>query len=1574
MPRWTDTVNKARKIASQLTDGTLSLDDAKRQVRAMGGRFNGVSETVDAFEGVNPDVIKKASKRWRIDSGSFSMFRGEKYDPPKVKYFIRRDGKDLYDLSFDTEAEATEFLKTQLAKENGQPEKRKTKISVYQDRYDKTYFLGWKGANGVLRIAEYDNIVDARAALRDNRDEIELKLAKMKETPDMRRPENRKRVGPARFDGNVTPELFAEEFGFRGVQFGNYVENKRRQQDLNQAYDGLIDLAEVLGIPPRALSLNGKLGIAFGARGRGGNGMVPAAHYEPGSMVINLTKKSGSGSLAHEWFHALDNYFATGATGKESYMTQENRYRRIEGIRPEMREAFINVMNAIEDTALPSRSGELDKRHSKRYWDTKVEMSARSFERYVIDRLDDSNQSNDYLANIVSEQGWNATDEGSYPYPTESEAKIINKAFDRFFRTIKSKNTDDGNVALFALNSGVVSSGAGNMAVSRANANKVVSRFLDSWGDTNARGDVTVAQTYDELPQEIKDAAKEQGAAYQVKGVFHKGKVHVVLDQHTSQVDIETTLFHEVYGHQGVAKLFGKEITQKLNALFVANGGLKGLRDTAKRHGINLGGYIDGLDGTALPQDIKNRILMDELLAHMQQDNKPSVKRLAREIIGMIRAGLRNLGLPGLARATDGDLFYILRKARGSVQSSKGSDSSPPIFRTSNDGASSNFSVADESLFEKYIVRYLQDKFSRVKATQKAIADAGIETSEKADVYGIESLYYGKVEEDFRLLAEKYLEPMADKMAKHNIKQEELDLFLYALHAPERNAYIHTIDKDMKSGSGMTDDEARRILDAVNRDPRKRIFNELANSVRTMIDQRAEEMRNQNLIDEDTFDSYQNSYKFYVPLKGQAKDEGGKPKGTGMGFNIKGKENIAALGRQSRAESPLLHAYMDTQKAIIRGHKNEVGNALINLINEAPNPELWSVYTTEGPLERKKGPDGKIQMVPMSKEKMSALASNPQSEWFATKRDGMEYYVKLDDPVLAMQMKNVGVDNGNRITRALGAYNRFLSMMSTTLSLPFMVTNFTRDIQTAIYNLSAESDVDDGKIKGVNVAKFSGKVLKDLPSSFAGIRRVLRDNKTDTDWARQFDTFRKAGAKTGYFDMKDIEAQSKGLQELMKLQSKQGLIKHGKAALKFIDDYNSAVENAIRLSVFKNAIDAGVSQHQAAILAKNLTVNFNRKGESGTWLNSLYLFANAGIQGTANMARAVATFKTVNGKKKLNLAQKAGIAVAGISMGMAFLNRLIAGEDDDGENYWDKVPDYVKERNFVLMLPGGEGKYITFPMPYGYNIFANFGVATESILNGGDIADNAVFLLKAAMGSFIPLGLSEGNDNLETAAKTIAPQIMKPAVELITNTNFFGSKIYSDNNERFDTKKSDAATSFKSTNEAFKKLALGLNEITGGSEYQSGVVDVHPETIRYMLDYLGGGAGRFAVNTAETLTKSTKGEFDPTRTPFVRRFYGEVRDHGDQQKFYERLDEIETIRAELDSLRGRERLEFRKKHKDILSLVERAKSTEKQLKSLRKRRDYYIEKEDDEKAERVEKQMASVVDRFNAHYNRRRED
>jgi len=191
---------------------------------------------------------------------------------------------------------------------------------------------------------------------------------KMPDRPHLDRIE---RAGPERRAGarDVGSEDFVKDFGFRGVEFGNWVASDERQKSVNLAYDALHDLADVMGVPADALSLNGTLGLAFGARGTG----RAAAHYEPGKLVINLTKLSGAGSLAHEWAHAIDHYMGEldrqdGYSGKPrgaSGWYDQQRYdgtpnkrmdratgkvteeRRLPNVRPELAEAIDRVMQTL---------------------------------------------------------------------------------------------------------------------------------------------------------------------------------------------------------------------------------------------------------------------------------------------------------------------------------------------------------------------------------------------------------------------------------------------------------------------------------------------------------------------------------------------------------------------------------------------------------------------------------------------------------------------------------------------------------------------------------------------------------------------------------------------------------------------------------------------------------------------------------------------------------------------------------------------------------------------------------------------------------------------------------------------------------------------------------------------------------------------------------------------------------------------------------------------------------------------------------------------------------------------------
>lgn len=109
---------------------------------------------------------------------------------------------------------------------------------------------------------------------------------------------------------NATEDDFLKVFAFRGGEFGNWMNQEERQLVLNHGFNSLMDLSTALQIAPKGISLNGTLSIAFGARGNGGS---TVAHYEPAKKVINLTKPKGAGSLAHEWFHAYDNFVGTAA-------------------------------------------------------------------------------------------------------------------------------------------------------------------------------------------------------------------------------------------------------------------------------------------------------------------------------------------------------------------------------------------------------------------------------------------------------------------------------------------------------------------------------------------------------------------------------------------------------------------------------------------------------------------------------------------------------------------------------------------------------------------------------------------------------------------------------------------------------------------------------------------------------------------------------------------------------------------------------------------------------------------------------------------------------------------------------------------------------------------------------------------------------------------------------------------------------------------------------------------------------------------------------------------------------------
>lgn len=1806
MQKWISIVKSGREATAGMLEGKIpaaklaDMMDSKPGLRSMSDTWK-LLRTLSALQ------IDKASG-YRVRSGVYSFVGGKRYDPPQMMYSLRDSkGRDLFFSESRDELlkKAKAYFDEQGSRERETPATSaddRITFDVYRHKASGDIFIGY-GKNRQKLKGGFESARDAHDYVRTHRDELVNQVKALREVSreEQRNATNRDRTGPERRKGDVSPEQFSDAFGFRGVQFGNYVESPRRQADLNRAYDSLHDLADVLNVPTKALSLNGRLGLAFGARGKG----KAAAHYEPGEVAINLTKGNGPGALAHEWFHSLDNYFGrydVSTDGKITsggdYMTEAQRAGRVfkDGryvdaeypVRQEVYDAFKGVMKAINSSDMLRRSERLDGVRSKPYWSTDVEMAARAFERYVQDKARMAGVENDYLVNIRKADDHGQPD--TYAYPTNAELDGgIREAFDHLFRTLKTRETDKG-VAFYS-RKGVTRTPEGNL-ISDVNRSAEAKGSPVPQVEAVARGVISGIKDSDlkvRVVKSQKEAEALAGESFDGYGKVHafyrpdKREIVLVADNIPDGRTVREKLRHEIIHHamehvvtpaeyQTIIKTvlktrdsdnatireawrkvdasYAKEspevqageflahMAEKQPNKFVAawervvalvkgvlrrTGLLKPtelndirlVRETIRTLGQRVReGYTPREDGAGASSQYSRSGKTDPFKVPEGEGERyrDDLARMMKSLrttdltvnIGRTPPVLRHLGAPDLPlvisrdtvrKATNGvkhvvpmdvierlpelmhdpDAIYRSATERNAVvmlldamdkngdpvvsavhmkavrsrleinkvasvygteggmnkansldkagltlyrkkklsrdnllhrglQLPKGEHS----YRGSVDKIlypedirkgpyySRTSSLTPEETIASRFVRQMQDKFQVLKAVQENIRKTGGKIDDSNNAYMAEELFHGKAENDLNVMKERYVQPLAKLLADYKIAQADLDEYLYARHAPERNAHIAKINPKMPDGgSGMTNAEAAEIMQRVRNSGKQAQYDRLAGIIDDMLARRREIIREAGLEESGVVDAWQKAYRYYVPLKGQDVDGVVSLPRTGKGFTIGGRESKQAMGRASRAQSPSTQAIQDLSESLIRNRKNEVGNAFLKLVQDNPDKDYWQVFTDDKPdtmraiAERVDPETGETRREVVERPVPMAMMAD---RYFTTKKDGKTYYIKLHDPRLMRAMKNMGPETSNAVIRTLGKVNRFLATVNTSYNPEFLVSNFIRDVQTAVMNLKAEQGRSDGKLKGLdNLSALA--VVKDSRSAMSAVYASLR-GKTLTgngaQWQKVWKEFVEDGGKTGWFNMGDLEGQQKEMDRLVSLAKggwKGQSIGAWNSFLNLVEDANGAVENALRLSAYKHARDAGLSRQQAASLAKNMTVNFNRRGEQGALMNSLYMFANASIQGTANLVR---TLGHLNGDgpllerlrwKNLNVPQKIALAAVGAGYLLGSLNRSVAGEDDDGVNWYDKVPDHVKERNLVIMksmFGGKAGEYWSIPLPYGYNVFFLLGHTAEGVAAGDLTASRAAGnVVGGVLGAFSPIG-SETSETLSGALlKNAAPTILRPFANLAMNENFMGSQIYQENMP-FGTPKPDSQLGRRSTPEAYKAFASWLNAFSGGSQYRPGAVDITPESLKYWVDYISGGTGRFISKTTDAAVKSLNGiDIPEQQVPFLGKISGEVMPYADQQKMYDRMTEVAQYHAELKSLRGSERTAFIDENNGKLSMNGLMQDTRKRLKDLRKQRDaIYADStlslaQQSAMVKSVERDMKIAVDRFNREYNKK---
>jgi hypothetical protein len=783
-------------------------------------------------------------------------------------------------------------------------------------------------------------------------------------------------------------------------------------------------------------------------------------------------------------------------------------------------------------------------------------------------------------------------------------------------------------------------------------------------------------------------------------------------------------------------------------------------------------------------------------------------------------------------------------------------------------GSRASWDAPEPSKIENLIYA-LQDKQIDLKRVVDAITAAGKRIADEHNPYLQETLYHGRAAKKVQDFIDRELNPLIRDMATRGIAMDDFEEYLHNRHAEERNIQIAKVNPDMPDGgSGIDTADARAYLAGLPA-AKRFAYDTLAKKVDAIIAGTRGELVKMDLESPETIAAWTGAYEHYVPLMRDEMGEQGP--GTGMGFSVRGPASKRAVGSKRDVVDILANIAMQRERAIVRGEKAVVSRALLNLAAANPNKDFWYIDKPR----TIKDVDKRSGLVTEYTDPLWKSRDNVVVTRIAGPKGIEEHAVVFNerDPRaarMAASLKNLDLDDLGIVVGSIAKATRYLASVNTQYNPVFGVVNLIRDTQFAMLSLSATPIAG----KELQVAK---NVLSALKGIYLDVRAERAGGQASSPWAATFEEFQKEGGQTGYRDMFATSAERNKalLDELAK--AKEGQVKHvTRAVFNWLSDYNAAMENAVRVSAYKVAVDSGMSKQQAAAMAKNLTVNFNRKGQMGAQAGALYAFFNASVQGTARLGQVLAGPK---GRQII-----AGGFAVGVLQALAL---AWAGFDDDEE-----PPEFVRERN--LVIPIGDKRYISIPMPLGFHVIPNLGrITAEFALSGfTDPLKRIAQIGSVFAESFNPVGSG-------TLMQVITPTLIDPAVALAENKDWTGTPIY---REAFgDDAKPGVARMKDTATLPAQWIAMAANWLTGGSEYRAGLFSPVPDQIDYLFGQVTGGVGRELGKAAQLGQTAVTGEELPTyKIPLLGRLYGNAdAQHAQASRFYSTLKVMARHEAEI---------------------------------------------------------------------------
>lgn len=765
-------------------------------------------------------------------------------------------------------------------------------------------------------------------------------------------------------------------------------------------------------------------------------------------------------------------------------------------------------------------------------------------------------------------------------------------------------------------------------------------------------------------------------------------------------------------------------------------------------------------------------------------------------------------------------------------------------------------------------------------------------------------------------------------------------------------------------------------------------INELWSRVNEVNGNTLRKLYESGMLTKEAYNDISSMYTNYIPMRGfdqtTSADAYAYLTHGDSAFNAPIK---TAKGRSSKADNPIAYMQAMAESAIMQGNRNVlVKQKMLNFVRNHPSDlasvsDVWLQYDSVADEWKPVFPDniGANDSASVVAKKMEAFEDKMKQmaekhpdlvqrsneapdipykvvekgqlneHQVLVKQNGKSYIITVNGSPRAAQAANGLTNPDTDLTGAVGkvfegaeALNRQLSSLYTTLNPDFVGSNYVRD---ALYSNTMVYVKEGAKYGGsfnLNFAKYNPAEMANL---YARYNKGSLDTSNETH--RLFLEFMQNGGETGFVNLKQIEKRKSEIAKAIKRDGRISAAQIWGGLGDAVDFANRAVENSARFAAYVTSRKSGRSVGRSVYDAKEISVNFNRKGSGSKFMGAegqtkagnaaafvsgagrgLYIFWNAGLQGLTNFSRQIGRHP---GR---------ALTLAALLFGFGALMSYLGNGDDDDENNYFNLPKYIRRSNVCYKI--GD-LFVTIPLPVEYRAFYGLGELASSALAGKedgttkDIAKEAV----SQVSQLFPVDFAEGGGGLHA----LIPSAVKPIVEAETNTAWTGLPIYKDND--FNKNMPEYTKVYKTANKYLVEIARALNDATGGNKYKKGFIDINPAKMEYVLKGMLGGAFSFPdklVKTTETIMGDR--EFDWRNTPFANRFVKNADERTEYKALNEQSfklkDEMDVVKQQLKGFEKEADAGNEKYEKALLQLedskdyerLELFKDYEKELKGL----------------------------------------